>query len=207
MKVAGDFLLGISAGALFKEMTMAMNQQSTVVGVFENRENAERAVSELRAAGFENDRIGVVGRESGDGSTSSDAEQRGENGMAGAATGAAIGAGAGGLVALGILSGFIPGIGPAIAAGTLGMVLSNVGLGAAAIGIAGTLVGIGMPQDEAEHYESEFQAGRTIVTVQDATGKAWQILQRNGGYNRQNATAQTSGTLRDSARSNSPTSY
>jgi len=110
---------------------MAVANRSTVVGVFESRANADRAVSELRAAGYSNDQIGIIGRDSGDGATSTEAEDRTKNSLAGAATGAAVGAGAGGLVALGILSGVIPGIGPAIAAGTLGMVLSNVGLGAA----------------------------------------------------------------------------
>src|SRR5262245_57244451 len=114
--------------------------RSTVVGVFEKRANADRAISELQAAGFANDQIGILGPGAADDApTSTVAEEKGKNTLAGAATGAAVGAGAGGLVALGILSGVIPGIGPAIAAGTLGMVLSNVGLGAVAVGVAGAL--------------------------------------------------------------------
>lgn len=165
---------------------MNTTKRSTVVGVFDTRADADRAVSELRAAGFANDQIGIAGREAGDGDGSStDAEEKGENSLGGAATGAAIGAGAGGLIALGILSGIIPGIGPAIAAGTLGMLVSNMGLGAAAVGIAGALAGLGMSDDDAKHYEGEFRSGRTIVTVNDPSGRAWTILQANGGYSRQ----------------------
>jgi len=51
------------------------------------------------------------------------------------------------------------------AGGTLAAILASAAGGAAAAGIAGALVGLGIPEDEAKHYDSEFQAGRTIVTV------------------------------------------
>lgn len=168
---------------------MNTSDRSTIVAVFESRANADRAIAQLHDAGFNSSQIGVVGRDptTGEKVTTGTAADKGEKAAVGAATGAAVGAGAGGLIALGILSGVIPGIGPAIAAGTLGMVLSNVGLGAAAVGIGGALAGLGIPDEDAKHYESEFNSGRTIVTVNDSTGKAWAILQRNGGYNRQTA--------------------
>ena len=165
-------------------MTNTSTNLSTVVGVFENHADADRAVAELHTAGFTNSQIGVAGP----GANNGDVSDKGSNALAGAATGAAIGAGAGGLIALGILAGIIPGIGPAIAAGTLGMVLANAAGGAAIAGLAGALVGLGVPEDEAAHYEGEFKSGRTIVTVQDAkgmTGQAWRILQSNGAYNKQ----------------------
>src|SRR4051794_4255640 len=101
-------------------------QRNTVVGVFESHADADQAVAELHRAGFTNDQIGVAGRDpNGEGKS-----DKGTNVLAGAATGLAAGAGTGGLVALGILAGVIPGIGPAIAAGTLGMILANAAGGA-----------------------------------------------------------------------------
>ena len=40
----------------------APQQRSTVVGVFQDRQHAEKAVSELLAAGFRKDQIGVAMR-------------------------------------------------------------------------------------------------------------------------------------------------
>ena len=37
-------------------------QKSTVVGVFEDRQQADRAIDELRKAGFRDDQIGVAMR-------------------------------------------------------------------------------------------------------------------------------------------------
>ena len=37
-------------------------QQSTIVGVFEDRQQADRAVDDLRRAGFRDDQIGVAMR-------------------------------------------------------------------------------------------------------------------------------------------------
>ena len=39
-----------------------MAQQSTIVGVFDDRLQADRAVDELRRAGFRDDQIGVAMR-------------------------------------------------------------------------------------------------------------------------------------------------
>ena len=79
-------------------------------------------------------------------------------------------------------------IGPVIAGGTLAVILANAAGGAAIAGLVGALVGLGIPKDEAEHYESELKAGRTIVTVKDLSGRygeAFAILQQYGGYNKQ----------------------
>jgi hypothetical protein len=83
-----------------------------------------------------------------------------------------------------VLSGVIPVVGPAIAGGTLGIILSNAAIGAGVGGLVGALVGAGIPEDEAQYYHSEFEAGRTIVTVQ-AQGRAddaMAIFRRYGAY-------------------------
>ena len=159
---------------------------TTAVGVFENRTQAQKAIDELRRAGFREDQIGVVTRNTE--KTDADDTDDGDGNKAGtgALTGAAVGAGVGGLVGLGVIAGVIPVIGPAIAAGTLGVILANAAGGAAIASVVGALVGMDIPEEDASYYEGEFKSGRTLVTVH-ADGRydeAHSILQRNGGYNR-----------------------
>jgi hypothetical protein len=170
---------------------MAGTQRSTVVGVFADHQQADRAVEELHRKGFRNDQIGVAAL---DPDNAYATNNKGAKAGLGAATGAAAGAGVGGLVALGILAGVIPGIGPAVAGGTLAMVLANAAGGAAIAGLAGALIGLGIPDDDAKHYENEFKAGRTVVTIQNVGPRydeAWAVLHRFGGYNKQNPAATT----------------
>jgi hypothetical protein len=151
-----------------------------VVGVFHNRIDAERAVEELRQAGYTEDQIGFAAPDdepSPEGAADTGVDSR---------TGEKAGAGVlGGGILGGILgaaaTGLIPGIGPVIAVGALAGILG----GAAAGGIAGALAGMGVADEEAEIYEEEFKAGRTIVTVQpdgDARPEEREILARHGAY-------------------------
>jgi hypothetical protein len=150
-----------------------MAQQSTVVGVFEDRLQADRAVDALRRAGFRDNQIGVALRYSGGVSDTGDITAATEESHAGtgAVAGALTGLGLGALAGLGVLSGVIPVIGPAIAGGTLGVILSNAAAGAGLGVLAGALIGAGIPEDEAQYYQNEFDEGRTIVTVH-AEGRA-----------------------------------
>jgi uncharacterized protein (TIGR02271 family) len=161
-----------------------------VVGVFNDRQAAERAVSDLRQAGFHENQIGFVARDSGGQTVAQGREAKDTYGQEGAIAGALAGAGVGGLVGLGVLAGVIPVIGPAIAAGTLATILTNAAAGAAIAGLAGALIGMGIPEEEAKYYESELQAGRFLVTVR-ADGRfdeARAILMRHGAYDRHGAT-------------------
>src|SRR4051794_24988054 len=120
----------------------AARKRSTVVGVFEDRSKADKAVDELLKAGFRKDQIGVAlrhGEGTGESVVATDAEDS-EAGT-GAITGALAGLGLGALAGLGVLAGVIPVVGPAIAAGTLGVLLSNAAAGAGIAGLAGALIG------------------------------------------------------------------
>lgn len=152
----------------------------TVVGVFKDQSKAQQAVADLRAMGYTEEQIGVVSQNP-DGTT--DSHTKAEEG---AAAGLATGAGIGALWGLGILSNVLPGIGPAIFGGTLGVILSSAAAGAAAAGIGGALVGMGIPDEDAKYYEGEFQAGHTIVTVDGGpkASQAQNVLTQYGGYNR-----------------------
>ncbi|QDU25307.1 Heat induced stress protein YflT [Anatilimnocola aggregata] len=152
-----------------------------VIGVFEDQRQAQQAIAELRRAGYTEDQIGVVSQNREVANTDS-GTKIGE----GAATGLATGAGIGALWGLGILSNVLPGIGPAIFGGTLGVILSSAAAGAAAAGIGGALAGLGISDDDAKYYEGEFKSGRTIVTVHGGppAGQAQSVLTQYGGYDR-----------------------
>jgi uncharacterized protein (TIGR02271 family) len=163
--------------------TTTTTDRATIVGVFEDRAHAQQAINDLKQAGFRDDQIGVTSRDgerAGDGNADDGDNYAAEGGMTGLATGAGIGA----LWGLAVVSNVLPGIGPAIVGGTLAAILSSAAAGAAAAGLAGMLIGLGIPRDEAEFYEGEFRAGRTLVTVKtDGRGaEAQSILSRHGGY-------------------------
>jgi hypothetical protein len=177
-------------------MTMT-GTSKTIVGTFDDRTHAQQALHELRRSGFSEDLIGVASadRPAASGTLSEepvagsagDREQSyaGEVATAGAATGAGVGA----LWGIAVLSGALPAIGPAIAGGALAAVLSSAAAGVAAGGLTGALIGLGIPKEEAEHYDREFRAGRTIITVQ-ADGRAEEvraIFRECGGYERLDA--------------------
>ena len=182
-------------------MATTTGRRSTVIGVFEDRRQADAAISELRKAGFREDQIGVASRQAeGEAATTTTGEQ-GTKWETGAITGALAGAGLGGLVGLGIMAGVIPVIGPVIAGGTLAVILANAAGGAAIGGLLGALTGAGIPEEEARYYQGEFEAGRTLVTV-TADGRydeAVAILRRHGAYDMHTAASRTSGTTATAA--------
>jgi uncharacterized protein (TIGR02271 family) len=157
----------------------------TTVGVFENRAAAERAVADLRKAGYRDDQIGLVAKDA-DGSTVRTDGAGETHAGEGALIGTAAGAGVGGLVGLGVLAGVIPVIGPVLAIGTLGTILLNAAGGAALAGLAGALVGMGIPEEDAKYYEGEVKAGRYLVTVEagDRAADAREVYTRHGGCDR-----------------------
>lgn len=152
----------------------------TVVGLFEQYQDAERAVTDLTARGFGKNEISVAARDTAlrnrvvGGKEDAVAESAG----AGAVGGAAVGGIAGLLVGIGALA--IPGIGPVIAAGTLATVLGSTaagaGIGAAAGGLIGALVGLGIPEEDAQFYAEGVKRGGVLVTVQASDDRAQEAL-------------------------------
>ena len=162
-----------------------MQDRKTAIAIFNDRAEAQRAIAELKRAGFTDQQIGVTARgDDTDGGHALDTEKGETHAKQGAIAGVSAGAGVGALWGLGILAGVLPAIGPAIAGGTLAAILSSAAAGAATAGLAGALIGLGIPEEEASYYDQEFRAGRVVVTVQ-ADGRyaeAQSILQRNRGY-------------------------
>jgi hypothetical protein len=162
---------------------MKTQPASTVVGVFEDRLHANKAVTELHQAGFGDNQVGVAMRHA-EGASDATGTEHDTHAGSGALTGALTGLGLGALAGLGVLAGVIPVVGPAIAAGTLGVILSNAAAGAGIAGLVGALVGAGIPEHEAKYYQGEFEAGRAIVTVNAGSraSEATGILRRCGAY-------------------------
>lgn len=167
--------------------------RTTAIAIFDDRVQAQRAIAELNRAGFSEREIGVTAREMGNADAGVADGGKKTHAKEGAIAGVATGAGVGALWGLGILAGVLPGIGTAIAGGTLAAILSSAAAGAATAGVAGTLIGLGIPEDEAKYYDQEFQAGRVVVTV-DAGSRfqeAQAILARNSGYDMLSARERT----------------
>ncbi len=143
----------------------------TVLGVFDDVHQAERAADELHKRGFDKKEISIVARESAGGG-------RGRGGgREGVSITDAIGGAAGLLAGVGALA--IPGIGPIVAAGPIAAALSGVVTG----GIAGGLVDWGIPEESGRKYEEHVRSGKIVALVKaddDKADEASDIFRRNG---------------------------
>src|SRR5579859_7852408 len=164
--------------------TTSTTRGSTVVGVFDDRDDAREAIEALKEDGFTGDAISILSPDKQ--ATQDIAEETGTHAGSGAATGAVAGGILGGLggwlVGIGAL--VIPGIGPFIAAGAFAAALGGAAIGAGIGAIAGALMGMGVPEEHAKYYEGEARAGKTLVTVR-ANGRyddAQRILREHGAY-------------------------
>jgi hypothetical protein len=149
-------------------------RRGTVAGLFRNQADAEHAIRDLKDAGIPEDRIGVAmrdrhrERELAEGTGT----QAGEGAAVGALSGGILGGIVGLLAGVGALA--IPGLGPIIAGGALASALAGAGIGAAAGGLVGALIGMGIPEEDARHFEKGFQAGGVLVTA-DAGDRGTQV--------------------------------
>ncbi len=181
---------------------MADQNRSTVVGVFQNRGDAQCALDGLKRAGFTDDQIGMAMRNEEGMAPGTKDTKAGTGAVTGAVTGGVLGGLLGAAVSL-----LVPGVGPVLAAGILGTTLAGVAGGAIAGGLIGGLVGMGVPEEEARFYDQEFKAGRVIVTAQ-ADGRydeAYNILHDCGAYDANTEPQRLYGT--ESERENSETIY
>ncbi|HEY9507630.1 MAG TPA: YsnF/AvaK domain-containing protein [Gemmatimonadales bacterium] len=137
----------------------------TVVGLFADQPAAERGIEGLKVAGFSEQQIGVAvrDRQQQQDLTEGTGAQAAEGATKGAVGGGVLGGVVGLLAGVGALA--IPGIGPIIAGGALASTLAGAGIGAAAGGIIGALVGMGVPEEDARHFERGFRQGGVLVTV------------------------------------------
>jgi hypothetical protein len=78
----------------------------------------------------------------------------------------------------------IPGLGPFIAAGPIMAALAGAGVAGTVLGVAGALVGMGIPEYEAKRYEGRVKDGGILLSVHsdtsDSTKRAKLILEATG---------------------------
>jgi uncharacterized membrane protein len=154
---------------------MALTEGYIAVGVFREPEQAHRALEELRQAGYSDNEIGYLARASATGPDETTgtfiANSTVEGWLVGGLLGTAI-----------IL--LIPGFGLATVGGILAASLGGAAIGAAAGSLVSALISIGIPEEEARHYQKEIEAGQTVITVKAQSGyaDALQILRRNGAH-------------------------
>lgn len=86
-----------------------------------------------------------------------------EGATAGAGAGAVLGGALGWLAGIGTLA--IPGVGPLIAAGPILAALSGLAVGGTVGGVTGALVGMGIPEYEAQQYEGRLREGNILISV------------------------------------------
>jgi uncharacterized protein (TIGR02271 family) len=151
---------------------ITMKQQyKRATGLFYSRDEAESAVRDLKAAGYDMDRVSVIAKDAtkiaGHETTENIGNKADEGATTGAVTGGTLGGLAGLLIGLGTLA--IPGIGPILLAGAeataIATTLAGAGIGAAAGGLIGALIGLGIPEEQAKLYNDRVGRGSFLVMV------------------------------------------
>ena len=168
-----------------KETGAAARRSQVVSGMFNGRDDAERAYQSLQERGYSKDEINVIMSEDTrdkhfpEGSAAADTEL-GSKAAEGAGTGAAIGGGTGAIIGalIGIGSNVvIPGIG--LVAGPIAGALAGAGAGGATGGVVGALVGSGIPEEHAKKYEEGVKQGGIYMGVNPRSAEDAEYFERS----------------------------
>ncbi|WLB24293.1 hypothetical protein [Bradyrhizobium japonicum] len=143
----------------------------TISRLYDNYSDAQRAVTNLEAAGLPHSDVSIVANNSDNWYSADKKVDRDRDGVddraEGAATGAGVGAGLGGaaglLAGLGLLA--IPGLGPVVAAGWLASTALGAVAGGATGGVVGALTQAGVSNEEAPLYAEGVRRGGTMVSA------------------------------------------
>ena len=164
--------------------------KKTILGIFENRNDVEAAVDKLKAEGFDPKDISIVMKDKGE---QRDVENStGTDVAGGALSGATTGAVVGGIT--GLLAGtVVPALGGLLIGGPIGAALgltgaaattvSGAATGAVAGGLLGALMGLGLPKEDAEHYEKRVTEGAILLAVPAGEGDARTVTSIFDEYN------------------------
>jgi hypothetical protein len=149
---------------------MVVLERSIVVGVFTERGSADRAIEELQRAGFRNEQIRFEQQEA----TPDRVVMPGGN---------VGGVPAGFGTTAGTPAPIITSDEPIRQGGLIGSI-KRLFAGRTDVHIVDDLVAMGVPEEEARYYQSEFELGHSIVTVEagDRREDALVILRGNGAY-------------------------
>jgi hypothetical protein len=158
-----------------KEKTMVVDVQKRAFGVFPSRKQAEQALNELKDSGFSMDKVSIIAKQAEENDQLSGAKMSDRVGdrdveSTTSVVGDAMTGATWGTVLVGLTSLALPGIGPILAAGSLGAGLI-AGVGGMALGASNTaglvkaLADLGIPAERAEAYSDRLVQGDYLVIV------------------------------------------
>lgn len=169
-----------------------MNMNYTVLGVFLDKVQADRAIIELKNRSFDPQNISILVKDTVVTSMTEDPNSPViEGAVGGAMTGGALAGIAGLLTAIGAIT--VPGIGALFIGGPLAAALGLTGAAATTVaaatsgvvagGLVGALIGMGVPEDIAKVYETELKEGAVVLAVavnDESSDDARHIFEKNG---------------------------
>ncbi len=172
---------------------MATSDRKHGFGTFRKHQAAENALNELKAASFPMDKVSIIARSADDneqvsGTQMSDRIGNKEVGGATAVVADAVTGSTWGTLLVGLSSLALPGIGPILAAGSLGVALVTTLAGVAVgsvnnAGLVNALTDLGIPQQQAQNYSDQLLAGDYFVIVdgtEDEVNRAGEIFSNHG---------------------------
>lgn len=153
----------------------------TVVGLFDEMEQAKKASLDLENAGIPHNDISLVANNEGGRyaptadttttETTTEGNAIGQDAMIGAGIG-----GAAGLI-LALTGAAIPGLGWIVGAGWLMALILGAGTGAVIGGLVGALTTVGVPEEDAAHYNEGVRRGGILLAVKAQDNAAHQVAQ------------------------------
>lgn len=185
-------------------MSEKKRSRIAVFAIFPDVPTAEKAVDVLKLENFRNSDISVLmpdGRsQSNTGQLAHEKSTKAPEGaVVGGASGIVLGGALGWLLGAGTL--LIPGAGIFVAAGPIIALLSGAGLGGAVGGLAGSVIGMGIPEYEAKKYADSIAKGGILlaVHVDDSSWeeKATRLLKEFGGRHISTATEKVTASAED----------
>jgi hypothetical protein len=139
---------------------------------------AYQILDRLKAAGFSGNDVSLLMPDKWGGNDFAiDNQTKAPEGAAtGAGTGALVGGGLGWLAGIGALA--IPGLGPLIAAGPIIGALTGAAVVGTMGGVAGTLIGMGIPEYEAQRYQGNVKAGHALISAHSESAAETDLAKR-----------------------------
>lgn len=159
----------------------------TIVAIFNNEDNAQRAAEQIKEQGLRTDDISIVVKQRNEENSNNmtmqqnagrenSMEMKNDNISNGLVTGGILGGAAGLLIGAGSM--VIPGLGIVAAAGPITGLLS----GAVTGGIVGTLIDLGIPENRSSKYEKDVREGKILFSMkadEDKIDEISEILKNN----------------------------
>jgi len=141
------------------------NKNLVVLGIFRSESALDSAVNQLKQNGFRNADISALlpSENSSKEFAVTNTPKTPEGASTGAVSGLALGGTLGWLVGVGSLA--IPGLGALIAAGPIMGMLAGAGVGASVGGLTGALIGLGLPEYEANRFEGQIKNGGLLLSA------------------------------------------